>query len=378
MPNSNDVIITYQGGGLNRQAANQDHISCLVYNTTDTAYTTSPFAKSYYTLEDAEADGIIEGDLITGQLWYHVSEFFRLADGNGSKLWVYQQEDTIDYDKVVQLTNREVLQYGLFVSPVQDVQSINDSIELYKADAIVLFQHDDSTIIDLPNFRDGLFDFPNTGCIVSGDGAAKGGQLAIDLGLNAEPCVGSILGMLSRLRVNESFAHVAKCDLSDGFEMETIRNVASATTDLTVTEQQQLHDKGFVFLKKYTGRSGTYADDNPSLSELTNDIAYLNDARVLAKVKRGVRAALLQVLSAVVTTNPNTGQLAVGYCKHLEVLAGEPLVNMLSAGEISGYKVTVDPNQNVQINSTIQIVVQIVPTGISRTLNVTLQFVLAV
>ena len=63
--------------------------------------------------------------------------------------------------------------------------------------------------------------------------------------------------------------------------------------------------------------------------------------------------------------NPSTGYLAASKITAFKTLIGDILAKMQAAQEISGYAVTIDPNQNVLVTDTLKISYVIVPVGVA-------------
>jgi hypothetical protein len=63
--------------------------------------------------------------------------------------------------------------------------------------------------------------------------------------------------------------------------------------------------------------------------------------------------------------NPATGFLAASKITAFSTLVGDILAKMQAAQEISGYAVTINPNQNVLVDDTLRISYVIVPVGVA-------------
>lgn len=387
MPTTN-LTTTFQGGNLARQLPNEDHISAIIYDGLG-AYPTgaSPLsAKAYYSLADAEADGITQGSLAFGILWYHTKEFFRMAN-EGAKLWICVFDSTIGVDTgaVILATRGEVRQYGVTSSSINPTEFDSFRAELVarNADAVLVCGVETTTPITaaaLTDLRNLGAEYNNLAYLISGDGGNEGAAIAATLGLVFLPALGATLGALSAAKVNESIGYVRKFNYSEGVdaELDTIATIVAGSTPLTLSEDTIVGNKGYLYFVKRNSRTGTYMNDNPTVAYATSDIAYLNDARVLAKANRQIRVGLLPEVNGTVYTNPSTGRLDIGYAKHLESLGGAEFDKMVTAGEISGYTVEVDLQQNVLSTSTIEVTFSIVPTGVSRLLIAKVQFAVSV
>jgi len=75
-----------------------------------------------------------------------------------------------------------------------------------------------------------------------------------------------------------------------------------------------------------------------------------------------------------VYVDPDSGNLRADYCSYLEEIANEPLETMEKAGELSGYKVYIDPKQDVLSTSKIAVAIKNVPTGVVRLFEVSIGF----
>lgn len=84
------------------------------------------------------------------------------------------------------------------------------------------------------------------------------------------------------------------------------------------------------------------------------------------KAVRNIRARLIMELGSPLYIDSETGRLDPATVKHLEVVAGKELEVMQKAGEISGWSVEIDPNQDVLGTSTVEFVIKKVPVGVFR------------
>ena len=107
----------------------------------------------------------------------------------------------------------------------------------------------------------------------------------------------------------------------------------------------ELDDKGYIFPIKYSGReNGIYISKDQTCSN--GDYRTIARNRTINKSRRAVREALLPYLHSPLMVNPATGFLAPSKITAFKTLIGDILAKMQAAQEISGYAVTIDPNQN--------------------------------
>ncbi len=133
-----------------------------------------------------------------------------------------------------------------------------------------------------------------------------------------------------------------------------------------------------MFLRKHVSLGGSYFNNSRSATPLTSDFAYAENVRTMNKAQRAVYADLLPYLSAPTYVDAATGQLDAGTVASLEAIAETGLAQMQRDGELSGYRVVIDPNQAVLSTSKLQVSVRIVPVGVQRELVVSLGFTLKI
>ena len=126
----------------------------------------------------------------------------------------------------------------------------------------------------------------------------------------------------------------------------------------------ELDDKGYIFPIKYAGReNGIYISKDQTCSH--GDFRTIARNRTINKSRRAVRAALLPYVNSPLMVNPSTGFLAPSKITAFKTLIGDILAKMQAAQEISGYAVTIDPNQNVLVDDTLRISYVLVPVGVA-------------
>lgn len=180
--------------------------------------------------------------------------------------------------------------------------------------------------------------------------------------------MGTTLGNVSFASVNESIAHVAKFNLVTGTTLD-LDEVAFATGDLfkdvSVVLQDTLNDFHYTFLRKIDGVSGTFNSDSFTATSAASDFATIENNRTMDKAVRNIRTNVLPNLNAPLFVNED-GTLREDTIALFRNDSDKPLVDMLTANEISARKVTIDPSQNVLASSVLNIGVLIVPVGVAR------------
>ena len=176
-------------------------------------------------------------------------------------------------------------------------------------------------------------------------------------------CIGTALGAISKAAVHESIAWVQKFPLGlkePGFITgDLLKNVTMAQLDL-------INNNRYIFVRTHVGSADNYFNDSHTLDVPTSDYAYIENVRTIDKATRGVRANLLPYLNAPLYVDASTGNLRPTMVAFLETTAGRALENMEQAGELSGYKVEINPHQNVLATSTLEVIIKKVPVGVMR------------
>lgn len=92
------------------------------------------------------------------------------------------------------------------------------------------------------------------------------------------------------------------------------------------------------------------------------------------KAVRGVRKYLTPELGGNIYIDKETGKMQDYTVKHLEGVASRALEEMERAGELSGYRAYINPEQSVLATSTVEVVIREIPTGVLRSLQVKIGF----
>ena len=112
--------------------------------------------------------------------------------------------------------------------------------------------------------------------------------------------------------------------------------------------------------------TGTFFNDSFTATALTSDYAYLENNRTIDKAIRSINRVLLPKVSGPAYVEPESGKLDFSTIKSLEALADDMLSQMKKDSELSGYKVSINPNQQVLRTSKLEVVIKLVPVGTLR------------
>ena len=179
------------------------------------------------------------------------------------------------------------------------------------------------------------------------------------------------MGCVSLAAVHEAISWVQKFPSgisTPGFvDGKFLKNIDSAVLE-------SLDDKRFIFLTTYGGLAGSYLNGSHTMDLLTSDYNYIERVRTMDKACRGIRTYLLPYLGSPLYIDADTGKLGADTIAVLENVANQHLEAMEKAGELSGYIVYINPDQNVLASSTLEIVIKQVPVGVMRTIKLTIGF----
>lgn len=382
----NDVTFIKGQGGLGRPLASKDHVSGLVAYLTNanlpSGFLTTDRIKTVYSLADAEALGFVAGSATNGVIHYHIKEYFNMQPKGELHVGLFDST-SIDYSKIkdVQLyANGEIRQIGVFDittfagSTTTTLQTAVDELEVDHMGLHVLYTGNISAVTDLSTLADlRALSNNNVSVVIGQDGAGVGDALYTST-TKSVSCLGALLGTVSLASVHENVGHVRRFNILKGteFDVPAMANGTKLNT-LATSLLSALQDKGYIFIKKHLGRSGTYFNDSPTCVSVTSDYAYIENNRVIEKAERNIRFFLLDNLNAPLTVDSD-GKLSESTIAVFKNDAIRGLESMQRDEEISAFDVLIDPSQNVLSTSKIILTVKIVPRGVARQIEVNIGF----
>ena len=408
----NDIRFTKTNGGMGRTAASEDPVSGLIFGgfgaTTltfgsadgnlkgfDTILnSTTPVAhiKKFQYVEQLATAGIVwtedgngsgtsgaltDTEKAKNTLYYHISEFFRMNEEGVLYVMIKAGATAAAAGDVTELQNYadgKIRQCGVFNSTLVAVAGLQTELtaleENHKPMSVVVTYNGSAVTMEtLTTTTIAASGKCNVSVLVGCDGDAT---LAANLGTYASyGCIGACIGAISKAAVNESIAWVQKFPL--GLKTPALFN-GNLIKNVTTADQTLINDNRYIFVLTHVGDADNYFNDSHTLDVETSDYAYIENVRTIDKACRGVRANLLPYLNAPLKVDAETGKLDAPMVAFLETTAGKALEDMEKAGELSGYKAEIDPEQNVLATSTVEIVIKQVPVGVMRKINVKIGF----
>ncbi len=372
--------------------ANDDHVSAIIFPFTASpaAWSAGVVGKKYLSLDEAQADLIVETDLNTILPWYFIREFFRI--GGAAELWVINSSAAgFSAQTVFDLTNGRLRQafwyaataYAALAARVGTVQAFATSLAALHSPCVFLINVKDEAVAVNGTLQTDLatLNSQEVSVVAFGDGSGKGKAIATSLSIKHVPAGGAVLGLLARSQVHVSPAYVEASNLAQGDDFQTIiLSDGQSSQAVGTSVLDTLHQKRYVFAVKHIGIAGAYVHDGNTCTASTSDYAYVENNRAIHKCKREVRTVLLPKLSAPLSVDTD-GKLAPDSVEYFSRLGEKPLKRMQAAGELSGDAanssvrlVVIDPDQDVLATSRLKIGIKVQPRGVARNIDVTIGF----
>lgn len=183
--------------------------------------------------------------------------------------------------------------------------------------------------------------------------------------------LGAFLGLLSLSKVHQSIGWVEQFPLGLSLPAFGDGSLLRSLDDAVVDTLDKAH---YLFAVTYPDVSGVYASDSHTMDESTSDYCYLERVRTMDKAERSIRRYMIPKLSGNIYLDESTGKLESHSVAHLETQANRAIEEMSKAGEISGYKVYIDPDQPILSTSEIEFTIIKLPVAVARRFKIGLGF----
>lgn len=393
-----NLTITRTNGNIVRSLAGEDHISGLVFYsaTLPTAtegvdgFTATERIHAISSPETAEKYGITADAEAweTRVLHYTLASIFNMNPGVSLYVGIFKPAAGANaFSEIKQIQNYaggRLRQVGVWNGAVElsdtlvnSLQSVRTTLEAQNKPLSILYAPKVSDVTALPSDlakigRNGV------SVIIGQDGAGVADELYRDAANAAKASVsalGDALGAVSKAKVHESIAwvesfptNIAVAAFGDGKKLRDLDDEVIKTLD----------NSRYIFLRTYDGLAGCFFNDNHTLDIPTSDYAYINDVRTMDKAVRGVRTYLLPKLGRPMKVDADTGKLERTAVEHLITTGNKALEEMAKAGELSGYRFDIDPDQNILATSRVRGVIKNVAVGVMRNLDLEIGYATSV
>lgn len=319
--------------------------------------------------------------------YYQISEFFRMQPGG--ILWVgfFAIPGSYVFTEITTMQNAatgDIRQIGILKDPASafatgnltTIDAVCKTLDLAKKNISALYAADLTGTADISTLGDlNVLTANKSTAVIGQDGGGQGNYLYLTSGKSV-PALGTTLGTVAAAKVSDNIGWVGNFNISNGAECEVLAFAnGQKFTDAAISDNllEALNTKRYVFLKKFTGISGSYFNDSHTAVIVTSDYAYIENNRTIDKAIRNLYGAYIPQLNSPVTLNSD-GTLSDGIVTFLETIGSTPLDAMVRDGEISAYSVVINPAQNVLATSTIIITVTLVIKGVARQIQIPIGF----
>lgn len=315
-------------------------------------------------------------------MWYHISEYFRMNPKGVLFVGIYTVPGTLNFSEIALMNvyaDGKIRQIGVYqtgtafaTSQVQSLQAAAIIEEQANRPLSIIYGVDisASALSALPDLS--ILASPKVSVVVGQDGAAKGAQLYTYTGKSITT-LGATLGVISATKVSENIAWVDKHNLAN-VELDTAafaNGVQYKGTAVGLLEQ--LHSFGYIFLRKFNERAGTFFNFSTTATISTSDYFTIENNRTIDKALRSLRTVYIPQLNSPLSVNIN-GTLRIDTVAYLRMIGNGALQAMLNNDEVSAFEVAIDPNQNVLSTSKLVVTVRIIPVGVAKTIEVNLSY----
>lgn len=383
------VYVQKLQGGLGRSNGNLDnHVAMIIGSgiipagEVADAINNSGKGVVLTSLYDAEVLGLNASFDANNDLKIHnqIAEFFRLAPE--ATLYVFNSDVEADLSAFLN-QNKEIKGYALNIA--YDSETPNLLTEMAKHQSIINSFAEANRLIDFAILGfDGLDVFTTD---LFGQ-SAPNVSIAICCEANdGKVSTGSILGMIAIRQVNENIGSVdiiSKPRAKRGNSDYTLTDASAERWlsaflsdgreigELTNDELDAIKAKGYIAVAGYEGYAGMFIENSYTCIERASDFAFIENNRTWNKAARIIRTTLLPKVKGIVKKNPTTGYIASTTVSYWKQLLNKALERMVTANEISGFEVDIDPNQVVNSTAPVVIKASIVADGIVHEFDVAL------
>lgn len=396
---STSLSINRQNGNVPKSLPGEDHITGLVIymaaGDIPASFKTER-VQPLSTIDAAEAAGIVDYTTAadgtqTAAPWavrvlhYHLSELYRINPAVSLYVGIFEkpQGDNMTFAEIKTVQNfadGRIRQIGVWCGdrvPSEDdlvaIQGQADTLEAQGAELSVVYAPKVANVKQISTKLAGGGKC-RVSVVIGQAGSGTGAELYKDkanAGKASVSGLGVVLGLISKAKVHQCIAWVK--EFPTGISLPAFGD-GTLLRDLDKALVEQLDTARYLFFVTQQGQSGSYMNDSHTMDDAKSDYASIESVRTMDKGARGVRAYLIPELGGNVYVDADTGKLASYTVAHLETVAGHALEDMEKAGELSGYKADIDPDQDVAASSTVDIVLKKVAVPVMRHVRIKIGF----
>ncbi len=382
--------ILRENGNVPKSLPGEDHITGLVSymaatDIPDTFKTGRVQALS--TIDAAESAGITADaeSWAVRVLHYHLSEIYRLNPAVSLYVAIFEkpqgESQTFAELKTVQnFAAGRIRQIGVWCGDralsgddLTALQGVADTLAGEEAELSVVYAPKVGTLNTMPVNLAGE-NKSRVSVVIGQAGSGKGAELYNDktnTGKASVSGLGVVMGLLSSAKVHQSIAWIK--EFPTGVSLPAFGD-GTLLRDVDKALLETLDTARYLFFVTHIGQAGSYMNDSHTMDSAISDYAAIESVRTMDKAVRGIRTYVKPELGGNVYVDASTGQLASYTVAHLETVANQALEAMERAGELSGYKVEIDPAQDVAGSGTVEIVIKNVAVPVMRHVRIKIGF----
>lgn len=341
--------------------------------------------ESYQIFSLREAEGLKIDETENPFAHKHIKEFYSLA-GTGAQLWLMlvsdatTMTDALDKDgnyapKLIGDGRGDIRALGVVKEPTGTeiiAAALDDDVATAVVKAQALAEHFeekymplrvivggnsfDGTTADLTDFTES--DLNKVACIIGSTDQTK------------DAAVGLMMGKIAAIPVQRKIHRV-----KDGSVLEMGAYLTDGESVESRTDQWDvLDDKGYIFFRTFSGRSGYYFTGDKTLTRSTDDFKTLSNGFVMDKALLIAYDALVEELSDEVLLT-DAGTIHPAIIKSWQSKLETNIENLMVAnGELSAVKAFINADQDVVSTGKVEISLQLLPVGYADFIEVNIGF----
>ena len=388
----NSLIIERQNGNVPKSLAGEDHISGLIAYLTPAdipaGFSTNRI-QAVSTIDSAQALGITSDAAawVVKVLHYQLSEIFRVNPGISLYVGIFTKPATYTFAEIKAVQNfaaGRIRQLAIWcgdrafsADDVTAIQGVAAALDQENAPLSILYAPKVSAVGALPVNVAGAGQY-RVSVVITQAGSGTGAELftaPANPAQSSVSAIGVVLGLLSLAKVHQSISWVK--NFPTGVNVPAFSD-GTLYRDLDKALVEQLNTGRYLFFVTQVGQAGSYMNDSHTMDSAISDYAMIESVRAMDKAVRGIRTYLIPELGGNIYVDADTGKMQAYSVSHLETTANKALEDMEKAGELSGFKVEIDPEQDILSTSEVEIVIRQVAVGVMRKIRVKIGFVKSV
>lgn len=389
----NTLKIERQNGNVPKSVAGEDHVSgfiaYLAAAEIPDGFKTA-HVQAVSTIDAAEALGITDksASWSVKVLHYQLSEIFRVNPSISLYVGIFTKPTSYKFTEIKTVQNfasGRIRQIAIWcgdkafsADDVTAIQGVADALDTQNAPLSVLYAPKVSAVGNMPADVAGANQC-RVSVVIAQAGSGTGAELyaaeANKTAKNTVSAIGVVLGLLSLAAVHQSIGWVK--NFPTGVNVPAFGD-GTLYRDLDKALVEQLDGGRYLFFVTHVGQAGSYVNDSHTMDSAISDYAMIESVRTMDKAVRGVRTYLLPKLGRPMKVDADTGKLERTAVEHLITTGNKALEEMAKAGELSGYRFDIDPDQNILATSRVRGVIKNVAVGVMRNLDLEIGYATSV